>query len=82
MSHIPHELKEEFPADAETIRHLASENPQFAALTKRYDIVNAEIHRIEGGEDAASDTRWEELKKERLHLKDSIFAQLVHLRNA
>jgi uncharacterized protein YdcH (DUF465 family) len=79
MSGIPHELDEEFPGQAETIRRLASENTQFAALTERYHLVNSEIHHIETGEDPASDARWEELKKERLLLKDSIFAQLSQL---
>jgi uncharacterized protein YdcH (DUF465 family) len=79
MSGIPHEIDEEFPIEAETIRRLASENAEFAALTERYHRVNAEIHHIETGEDAASDARWEELKKERLLLKDSIFAQVSHL---
>jgi uncharacterized protein YdcH (DUF465 family) len=79
MSGIPHELDDEFPADAETIRRLTSENAQFAALAERYHLVNAEIHHIETGEDPASDVRWEELKKERLRLKDSIFTQLAQL---
>ena len=79
MSGIPHELDDEFPAQTETIRRLASENAQFAALTERYHLVNGEIHHIETGEDAASDERWEELKKERLMLKDRIFLQLAQL---
>lgn len=82
MSGIPHELDDEFPKQAETIQRLASENAEFAALTARYHHVNGEIHHIETGEDAASDSRWEELKKERLLLKDRIFAQISLLAKA
>ena len=76
MSGIPHELDDEFPKQAETIQRLASENAEFGALAARYHLVNSEIHHIETGEDAASDVRWEELKKERLLLKDRIVEQL------
>lgn len=82
MSHVPHQLDEEFPADAETIRRLSGENPEFAALAARYHLVNDEIHHIETGEDPASDVRWEDLKKERLLLKDSIAKQLATLAKA
>ena len=82
MSHVRHELDEEFPADAETIRRLAGENAEFAALAERYHLVNGEIHRIETGEDPASDVRWEDLKKERLMLKDSIAKQIATLTKA
>lgn len=76
MSLAAHDLAEEFPAAAADIARLRLEDPVFARLADRYDAVDQEVLRIESGLDAASDQRWEELKKQRLHLKDQIFAAL------
>ncbi len=72
MTHRTHDLHDEFPAAAETIRLLKSSNAHFAKLAERYGLVNQDIHRIEIGIDAASDERTETLKKQRLALLDDI----------
>lgn len=72
MTHVPHELHEEFPEAAETLHKLKQENHHFARLADEYHEVNREIHRIEADVEAASDARAEDLKKRRLALKDEI----------
>jgi hypothetical protein len=75
-AHTPHELHDEFPNDADAIHRLKTGNAHFAKLAEQHHVVNREIHRIETEIDAASDDRLETLKKERLHLLDSIAAML------
>ncbi|MCA1300703.1 YdcH family protein [Stappia indica] len=72
MSHVPHDLHEEFPESAEALHALKVSNAHFAKLADEYHTVNREIHRIESEVAPASDEALEELKKKRLHLKDQI----------
>ncbi|SHL64810.1 YdcH family protein [Roseibium suaedae] len=72
MSHVPHELHEEFPQAVEALRTLKTSNAHFARLADEYHEVNREIHRIESEVAPASDQALEELKKQRLNLKDQI----------
>lgn len=72
MSHTPHELADEFPADAEILHKLKLDDAHFQNLSEKYHSVNREIHRIESEVDAASDDRAEQLKKTRLALIDDI----------
>lgn len=72
MTHVPHELHEEFPEAAATLHRLKLEDAHFARLADEYHQVNRAIHRIESDVEAASDARAEELKKRRLALKDEI----------
>ncbi|MAB01104.1 MAG: hypothetical protein CMN87_19845 [Stappia sp.] len=77
MSHVPHELHEEFPGKADALHALKTGNAHFAKLADEYHEVNREIHRIETEVAPASDEALEELKKTRLQLKDQIAALLV-----
>jgi len=72
MTHVPHELHDEFPEVGEALHRLKVENAHFAKLADEYHEVNREIHRIEADVEAASDERAEALKKRRLALKDEI----------
>lgn len=72
MTHVPHELHEEFPEAAEALHRLKLENAHFAKLADEYHQVNREIHRIETDIEPASDQRAEDLRKRRLALKDEI----------
>lgn len=76
MSHVPHELHDEFPAAAAALHRLKMNSPQFNLLADRHHALNHEIYRIEAGLDAASDARAETLKKERLALLDQVAAML------
>lgn len=74
--HTPHELHDEFPADADLLHRLKMEDAHFQKLAESYHTVNREIHRIEAEVEAASDERAEQLKKQRLALLDDIAAVL------
>lgn len=76
MSHVPHGLHDEFPQAAAAISKLKIGDAHFARLADRYEHLNREIHRVETDVEPASDERLEQLKKERLKLKDEIAAML------
>lgn len=71
-----HSLVTEFPEHRELIHNLKVSDNHFANLFDQYDQVEHEVHRIEAGAEAASDERLEGLKKQRLKLKDDLFALL------
>ncbi|WP_298471294.1 DUF465 domain-containing protein [uncultured Erythrobacter sp.] len=75
-AHTPHELHDEFPHDAETLRRLKSGNAHFCKLADRYHAVNRAIHRIEAEIEPCSDEHTDRLKKQRLSLLDEIAALL------
>lgn len=72
MSHVQHELHEEFPGDAALLHDLKLNDARFRTLAERYHETNREIHRIEAEVEAASDQRLEELKKQRLAMLDDV----------
>ena len=72
MSHVAHELHEEFPEHAEVIHMLKTENHHFARIAEEYHTLNRTIHRMETNVEPADDATIEELKKKRLTLKDEI----------
>lgn len=72
MSHVPHELHEEFPENAQKIHDLKTSDAHFARIADEYHEVNREIHRIESGVAPTSDEILEDMKKKRLFLKDQI----------
>jgi uncharacterized protein YdcH (DUF465 family) len=76
MSNTPHELAEEFPEAAEKIHALKASNAHFAKLADEYHELNRQIHRIETDIEPAGDEHQTELRKQRLALKDEIFAML------
>lgn len=81
MSHVPHELHEEFPEAAEAIHALKGANAHFARLSDEYHSINRQIHRIEAEIEPTSDEVLEDLKKKRLHLKDEIAAMIAASQN-
>lgn len=76
MTHVPHELAEEFPEHTQKLHDLKMNDAHFVKLSKEYTAINHELHLIEAGLDPASDERAEILKKQRLALKDKINAML------
>ncbi|MFT4097198.1 MAG: YdcH family protein [Rhodoblastus sp.] len=72
MSHVAHELTDEFPAKIEEIHQLKASNGHFARIAERYHDLNRTLHRMETNVEPADDATMEELKKERLKLKDEI----------
>jgi uncharacterized protein YdcH (DUF465 family) len=63
MSHVAHELHEEFPEKAEAIHALKASNAHFARLAEEYHTLNRTIHRIETEVEPADDATVEDLKK-------------------
>jgi len=76
MTHTPHELHEEFPEHADRIHTLKTENAHFLRLANEYHALNRDIHRAETDIEPTSDDHLEEMKKQRLKLKDEIFGML------
>lgn len=76
MSHVAHELAEEFPDHQEKLHELKINNTHFVKLSDEYHVLNREIHRIEAGVEPTSDERQGELRKKRMHLKDQIAAMI------
>lgn len=77
MSHVPHELSEEFPEYVERIHELKISDNHFRRLFDDYHEINREIHQAEAVGVNISDEHMEDLRKKRLALKDEIFAMLT-----
>ena len=77
MSHVPHELIEEFPHMQEEISLLKSQDAHFARLFEEYHRVNRAIHRAETNVEPTDDFHMIQMRKERMHLKDEIAACLA-----
>lgn len=77
MSHTPHELAEEFPEHAAKMHELKQSDAHFAKLSDAYHDVNRAIHRAETNIEPTDDFHMEEMRKERLKLKDEIYGMLV-----
>ena len=77
MSHVAHELAEEFPGDLEKLHELKLKNAHFVKLSDEYHVLNRQIHRIETGVEPTSDERQVVLRKRRMLLKDEIAAMIA-----
>lgn len=71
-----HDLAHEFPEHKEKIHNLKMHDAHFANLFEKYHEVNREVHRIEQEVETPSDEYAENLKKQRLHLKDELYQML------
>lgn len=72
-----HDLAHEHPEYKDQIHDLKTSNAHFAKLFNQYHEVNKEILRVEKGVEAASDERLEDIKKQRLFLKDEMMQMLT-----
>jgi uncharacterized protein YdcH (DUF465 family) len=72
-----HDLFNEFPEHAETIRKLTLANDDFVRMMRDYDDVDHKIQRIEQRVEAVSQMYEEELKKLRVGLKDKHYKMIV-----
>ena len=75
-----HDLFHEFPEYRERIAELKVADDNFSMLYDQYHTVNEEVERIELQIETPSDMYTETLKKQRLHLKDEIYAILRRTR--
>ena len=77
MSHTPHELSEEFPDHVERIHELKQTNAHFMKLAEEYHVINRAIYRAETNLEPVDNMVEETMRKQRLNLKDEIFAMLT-----
>ncbi len=80
--HTPNELTEIFKRDRELLTQLKQSDAHYAKLADAYHAVNRQAHRIESETEAASDERFEDVKKQRLALLDDITAIITKARSA
>ena len=76
MTHTPHELAEEFPADVDKMHALKTSDAHFAKVFEEYHEVNKTIHRAETDVEPMTDEHAAELRKKRMALKDQIAQKL------
>lgn len=76
MSHTPHELAEEFPDKVDLMHKLKETDAHFAKLSDSYHEINRAVHRAETDVEPTDDMNMQKMRKERLALKDEIWAML------
>lgn len=76
MSHVPHELHEEFPEYQEQLAGLKQSNAHFAKLADEYHDINRAIHRAETNVEPTDDLNIAQMRKSRMVLKDQIYGLL------
>lgn len=69
-------LLAEFPEHRAKISALIAEDRRFASLVKDYSMLDKKVFSLEAAGTPVTDTVIEDLKKQRLHLKDRIHAAL------
>lgn len=72
MSHVPHELAEEFPQQIAAIRQMRQSDARMARLWDAYHDVNRRLHRVEVNLEPMCDVEALRLRKTRVALKDEI----------
>ena len=72
----PHDLFHEFPELEGQIESMRETNPDFAHLMNDYDALDARVRQLEELGTPVADETIEDLKKERLALKDRLYTIL------
>lgn len=72
-----HPLVKEFSSHKEQIHNLKLTDKHFSNLMEKYEVLDKEIYRFESGTDATSDEHLEELKVERVALKDTLYKSII-----
>ena len=78
MSHTPHELHEEFPEFGAKMTALKTSNAHYVRLSEAYHEINRLIHRAETKLQPMDDLAIDQARKQRMMLKDEIYAMLAH----
>ncbi|MEM6710941.1 MAG: YdcH family protein [Pseudomonadota bacterium] len=76
MSHVPHELAEEFPNHVRVMHTLKISDAHFAKLFEAYHDLNRAIHRAETNVEPTDDAHMSDLRRQRMQLKDELFGIL------
>ena len=77
MSNTPHELHEEFPEHVDKMSALKNDDAHFAKLFDDYHEINRAVHRAEIDIEPTDDLHLTEMRKQRMVLKDEIYAILT-----
>ena len=77
MSHTPHELAADFPEHKDKIHDLRESDPHFARLMDEYHEINRAVHRAETDVEPTSDDHLQEMRKQRIALKDTLYGYLA-----
>ena len=72
-----HDLHHEFPEFKDVIHRLKTGNQHFARLFNEYHLATVAVEKLEGDGIPVSDATFEAAKKNRLKLKDELYAMLV-----
>jgi uncharacterized protein YdcH (DUF465 family) len=72
----PHDLAHEFPELHDEIEKMREQDPAFAQLMEEYDALDRRVRELEELAQPVADETMEDLKKERLRLKDQLYARL------
>lgn len=72
MSHVPHDLAEDFPESADRIAALKQSDAHFARLVEEYHTVNRAVHRAETRVEPVGEEHEAGLRRRRMDLKDEI----------
>jgi len=76
MSHVPHELAEDFPGQTDKIHALKVSNAHFAKLMDDYHAINRYVHRAETNVAPVEELTEVQMRKQRAALKDEIARML------
>ena len=76
MSNTPHELHAEFPEFSDRIHELKTSDAHFEKLFDAYHEVNRAVHRAETNVEPTDDLNMENMRKQRMQLKDELFSLL------
>ena len=77
MSHTPNELSEEFSDRVDQMSDLKQSDAHFAKLFDDYHEINRAVHRAETDVEPTDDLHMAEMRKQRLAIKDEIWAMLL-----
>ena len=80
MLHEQQSLEEELPEFTAEIKKLRAENSHFEKLYAQLEKLDNEIHRHEADIEPISDEHMEELKKNRLSIKDEMHDMLMAIK--
>ena len=72
-----HELHGEFPQYSDLIDQLAEADTHFRQPLNEYASLDREIMRLEKRESPVEDTTFQQMKKQRAHLKDQLYGLLL-----
>ncbi len=74
---LQHDLAHEFPNLVEKMRDMKLNNAHFAKFFTQYDELNHQILALEGKGTPVADESMEDLKKQRVVVKDEIYKMLI-----